>query len=111
MNNRLLETSPVAETVPVETEVKPPIEVILVPNETAEEPIVTALFANAAFGMFVNVLEEPLIVLFVSVCVPVNNTTFVDKALSETDWEGKLTVPLDTVRPLFAVKSLETVKF
>ena len=82
---RLAEISPVAEIDPVETEVNPAMEAIVEPNETEEEPNVTELFVNAAFDMFVNVLEEPLIDLPVSVCVAFNKTTLADNAVSVID--------------------------
>ena len=45
------------------------------PRLTEEPLIVMALFDKDALAMFVSVLSGPLIVLFVSVCVPVNVTT------------------------------------
>ena len=82
---RLAEISPVAETVEVEIFVNPLIEAIVDPNETEEEPNVTALFVNAAFGMLENVFVEPLMDLPVSVCEAVNKTTLADNAVSVID--------------------------
>ena len=45
------------------------------PRLTEEPLIVIALLVSDAFAMFVSVLLAPLIVLFVSVCVPVNVAT------------------------------------
>ena len=52
------------------TEVRPAIVVADEPNDIAVEPTVTDELVKEAFAILLNVLFAPLIVLFVSVCVP-----------------------------------------
>jgi len=55
--------------------VKPAIVDAVPPSDTDVEPIVTELFVSDALPILDNVLLAPLIVLFVSVCAPVNVAT------------------------------------
>ena len=55
--------------------VNPAIVDAVAPNDTDVEPIVTELLVSDALPIFDNVLDAPLIVLLVNVCVPVNVAT------------------------------------
>ena len=55
--------------------VTPVNDVMVLPNETVVDPMVIELLVNDAFAIFVKVLLEPLMDLFVRVCVPVSVTT------------------------------------
>ena len=67
---------PMFDSVFVDPEIDVPAKVVIVPpKETEVEPMVMALLVSDAFAMFDSVLLAPLIVLFVSVCVPVSVTT------------------------------------
>lgn len=57
------------------TDDRPANVVAVAPNATLVEPIVTLLLVSDALAMFVNVLLEPLMVLFVSVSVVARPTT------------------------------------
>ena len=52
------------------TDVKPAKVKDVLPRLIAVDPIVTDEFVRALFGMLVSVFVEPLIDLFVNVCVP-----------------------------------------
>ena len=57
------------------TDVRPPRVSEVPPKEMAVVPMVTDELVNELLPMLESVLLEPLMVLFVSVCVPVRVTT------------------------------------
>ena len=67
------------------TEVNPPSVNEEAPRLIAVVPTVTELFVNAEFGMLVSVFVEPLMDLFVNVCVPDSVATVESIAIVTTD--------------------------
>jgi hypothetical protein len=66
------------------------------PKATFVVPKVTELFVSELLSMFVSVLLEPLMVLFVSVCVPVSVATVLSIAIVT----GTLPLKLVPVKPV-----------
>ena len=87
------------------TVVNPPKVRLDAPKAIAVVPTVTEELVRLEFAMLVSVLLEPLIVLFVSVCVPVNVAT-VESIAIVTAEEPLYEVP---VNPVPMVKALVAV--
>ena len=83
-------------------DVRPAKVVVVPPNATLVLPIVTDELVNAELGMFVSVLVDPLIDLFVSVWEPVKVATVESIAIVTGEPPSKL-VP---VSPVPIVKAL-----
>jgi hypothetical protein len=75
------------------------------PNETEVDPTVTEELVRLPLAILVSVLDDPLIVLFVSVCVPVNVATVESMAIVTAD-EPLYDVP---VSPVPIVKAFDAV--